>query len=273
MAICDVCGEGFRGGSANVGKWTFCTHQCRDKGKDLQALEEFPDAIISGEIIKARNAGCPECGQASTIDVHKSHRAHSVVIWTTWQSHSHICCRRCARSHQWKAVGYTAALGWWGLPWGFIASPIQIGRNLVAMLRNSDQPSFDFVRTVRLNLARAVADSNARTNRGRPPPPSEPAAAPVAPRWKPTEKVRPLPPPPPPPFAKAPARESHGFKIGEHVVYPAHGVGRIMSIEDHDVAGSRLQMFVIHFKTDQMTLHVPTANAAKVGLRRLADEI
>ncbi len=46
-----------------------------------------------------------------------------------------------------------------------------------------------------------------------------------------------------------------------------------MAIEEHEVAGSRLEMFVIHFKTDKMTLHVPTTNAAKVGLRRLVDEI
>ncbi len=141
VAVCDVCGEGFRGGSANVGKWTFCTHQCRDRGKALQALEEYSDSVIWNQIQKARNGSCPECGQAGQLDVHKSHRAHSVVIWTTWQSHLHMCCKSCARSHQWKAIGYTAALGWWGVPWGFIASPIQIGRNLVAMMCRTDQPS------------------------------------------------------------------------------------------------------------------------------------
>lgn len=62
-----------------------------------------------------------------------------------------------------------------------------------------------------------------------------------------------------------------GYKTGEHVVYPAHGVGQILAIEEQEVAGFKLELFVISFAKDKMTLRVPTAKAASVGMRKLAD--
>jgi CarD family transcriptional regulator len=63
-----------------------------------------------------------------------------------------------------------------------------------------------------------------------------------------------------------------GFRTGEFVVYPAHGVGQITAIEEQEVAGFKLELFVVSFVKDKMTLRVPTAKAATVGLRKLADE-
>lgn len=62
-----------------------------------------------------------------------------------------------------------------------------------------------------------------------------------------------------------------GFKTGEFVVYPSHGVGQITAIEEQEVAGFKLELFVVSFAKDKMTLRVPTAKAASVGLRKLAD--
>jgi CarD family transcriptional regulator len=62
-----------------------------------------------------------------------------------------------------------------------------------------------------------------------------------------------------------------GFKTGEYVVYPSHGVGQITAIEEQEVAGFKLELFVVSFSKDKMTLRVPTAKAASVGLRKLAD--
>lgn len=60
------------------------------------------------------------------------------------------------------------------------------------------------------------------------------------------------------------------FRPDEFVVYPAHGVGKIISIEEQEVAGLRLEMFVISFEKDKMTLRVPTNRAVEVGMRQLA---
>ena len=62
-----------------------------------------------------------------------------------------------------------------------------------------------------------------------------------------------------------------GFKTGEAVVYPAHGVGRITAIEEQEIAGFKLELFVVSFEKDKMVLRVPTAKAASVGMRKLAE--
>ena len=60
------------------------------------------------------------------------------------------------------------------------------------------------------------------------------------------------------------------FEAGDFVVYPAHGVGRIISIDEQEIAGLKLEMFVISFDKDKMTLRVPTARATEIGMRSLA---
>jgi hypothetical protein len=62
------------------------------------------------------------------------------------------------------------------------------------------------------------------------------------------------------------------FKTGEFIVYPAHGVGQIVAIEEQEVAGSTLELFVINFVKDKMTLRVPTAKISAVGMRKLAEQ-
>ena len=62
-----------------------------------------------------------------------------------------------------------------------------------------------------------------------------------------------------------------GFKTTEFIVYPAHGVGQITAIEEQEVAGLKLELFVISFIKDKMTLRVPTAKIASVGMRKLAE--
>ena len=65
--------------------------------------------------------------------------------------------------------------------------------------------------------------------------------------------------------------QRHGFKTNEFIVYPAHGVGQILSIEEQEVAGLKLELFVINFIKDKMTLRVPTTKIATVGMRKLAE--
>jgi CarD family transcriptional regulator len=67
------------------------------------------------------------------------------------------------------------------------------------------------------------------------------------------------------------ATQRHGFKINEYIVYPAHGVGQILSIEEQEVAGYKLELFVINFLKDKMTLRVPVSKIATVGMRKLAE--
>ena len=60
------------------------------------------------------------------------------------------------------------------------------------------------------------------------------------------------------------------FRPNDFVVYPAHGVGKIVTIEEQDIAGLTLELFVISFEKDKMTLRVPTNKASHVGMRTLS---
>ena len=89
----------------------------------------------------------------------------------------------------------------------------------------------------------------------------------------PPPPVRPMPPRgyqrPIEPNAKNAPRPN--FKLNEFVVYPAHGVGRIIGVEEQEVAGFKLELFVIHFPKEKLTLRVPLAKVVGVGMRRLSD--
>ena len=60
------------------------------------------------------------------------------------------------------------------------------------------------------------------------------------------------------------------FVVGDYVVYPAHGVGLINGVETQEVAGLSLEVYVITFDHEKMTLRVPTRKAKTAGLRPLA---
>ena len=67
------------------------------------------------------------------------------------------------------------------------------------------------------------------------------------------------------------SKSGHDFSVGDHVVYPAHGVGQVQGIETQEVAGLKLEVYVITFDHEKMTLRVPTAKARASGLRALAE--
>jgi CarD family transcriptional regulator len=94
-------------------------------------------------------------------------------------------------------------------------------------------------------------------------PPAKPAAAPVV--AAPAAAVKPA-------ATKAPANSNkkHEFKTNDHVVYPTHGVGRLSGVVEQEVAGYKLELFIIDFEKDKMTLRVPVNKAKSVGMRKLS---
>ncbi len=68
------------------------------------------------------------------------------------------------------------------------------------------------------------------------------------------------------------SQQRAGFKTGEFIVYPAHGVGKISAIEEQEIAGMKMELLVIAFDQDKLTLRVPVAKIKSVGMRKLANE-
>jgi CarD family transcriptional regulator len=71
--------------------------------------------------------------------------------------------------------------------------------------------------------------------------------------------------------AAAPVVKKINFKIGELVVYPAHGVGRITNVEEQEIAGIKLELYIVDFEKEKLRLKVPTNRAEQKGMRHLAD--
>ena len=89
-------------------------------------------------------------------------------------------------------------------------------------------------------------------------------AAKAAPAVKAVPVVKAVPAP-----AKAKDKDS-GFKKGDFVVYPTHGVGKVLGVENQEISGHTLQVIIISFDKDRMTLRVPVAKARNSGLRKLS---
>ncbi|MFY9397251.1 MAG: CarD family transcriptional regulator [Desulfomonilia bacterium] len=62
------------------------------------------------------------------------------------------------------------------------------------------------------------------------------------------------------------------FNVGDIVVYPAHGVSEVESIESREISGSTISFFILKVLDTQMTVMVPVTNVENVGIRRLLDE-
>jgi len=60
------------------------------------------------------------------------------------------------------------------------------------------------------------------------------------------------------------------FKAGEFIVYPSHGVGKIVDIEEQEIAGMKLELYVIDFEKEKMRLRVPTNKSEQIGMRKLS---
>jgi CarD family transcriptional regulator len=68
-----------------------------------------------------------------------------------------------------------------------------------------------------------------------------------------------------------PAVKKQSFKVGELIVYPAHGVGKITNIEEQEIAGVKLELYIVDFEKEKLRLKVPTNRAEQKGMRHLAD--
>lgn len=62
------------------------------------------------------------------------------------------------------------------------------------------------------------------------------------------------------------------FKVGDVAVYPAHGVGKVHSIEEREIAGSTQKFYILKILDSGMTIMVPTVNVRNVGLREVIQE-
>lgn len=133
MPRCSGCGTFILWGGIKSGEHRFCGPGCVSRAVKTVLADSLSDDQLEAYVSKMRNGPCPRCHGEGPVDVHTSHSAISFLIMTQWKSTPHMCCRRCGTRAQVTDLIVTALVGWWGFPWGLIATPLQIGRNLTGI--------------------------------------------------------------------------------------------------------------------------------------------
>jgi len=68
------------------------------------------------------------------------------------------------------------------------------------------------------------------------------------------------------------ASKALSFDVGDYVVYPKHGVGKVIELQSTEIAGAKLDLYVLRFEKEKMTLRVPVNKADSVGMRKLSSD-
>ena len=132
--VCQTCGAGILFGGKTVAGRRYCRSLCleQDLGQ-LLALELRPDEV-QAEMNAMLRRPCTKCGNAQLpIGAWVSHRAVSFVIVTRWESRPLVCCQGCGRKALIFDTILTLLVGWWGLPFGLLMTPLQVARNVVGL--------------------------------------------------------------------------------------------------------------------------------------------
>ena len=66
--------------------------------------------------------------------------------------------------------------------------------------------------------------------------------------------------------------KAHAFDVGDYVVYPKHGVGRVIELQHQEIAGMQLELYVLRFEKERMTLRVPVNKVEAIGMRKLSSD-
>lgn len=154
MAACSACNTTILFGGVTDGADRYCNAECHGQGFLVRAASQIPGFVLQRETDAVYRGSCPRCQGPGPVDVHNSYRVWSALLMTSWRTSPHVSCRGCGVKSQIFDTIFSLALGWWGFPWGFIMTPVQVVRNIVAMTRSTPPtPSPELRRVVSIMLA------------------------------------------------------------------------------------------------------------------------
>lgn len=162
MAACSYCNSMILFGGARIGQERFCNERCLASWQAASCAEELPPELVA-ELTQQIHAGpCPKCQGRGPVDVYTSHSVWSIFVMTSWRSTPQVCCRSCGFKSQALSMATSMLFGWWGFPWGLIMTPIQVGRNVMAMTGSHDplRPSEQLERIARIQLGHMVSQNS-----------------------------------------------------------------------------------------------------------------
>jgi len=161
MARCDYCGSRIFFSEKREGDLRCCNDECLERGRLVLLSRQVPENIVRESLWKTHQGRCPKCQGPGPVDVHVSHQVWSALLLTTWRSIPQVSCRSCGTKSQLMNAAFSLLLGWWGFPWGFVMTPIQIGRNIAGMLSRPDpsKPSERLEKAIRTAMVRNALEA------------------------------------------------------------------------------------------------------------------
>lgn len=155
MASCAYCNTRSLFGGKRDGDRRYCNEKCLHQGLLSDAASQLSPADVQAHIFRVHRGNCPKCDGPGPVDVHTSYRVYSVVMMTSWSSRPLVACARCGTKQKIGDTVFSLFLGWWGLPWGILMTPVQLTRNLLAFGKTPDPetPSPALEQVLRSHLA------------------------------------------------------------------------------------------------------------------------
>jgi hypothetical protein len=157
MATCETCGTTILFGGVKRDGLRYCNATCASRSAVASAAGRIPEAEVEKQARAIHQGNCPKCQGPGPVDVHAAHNVYSFLVMTRWSSKPEMSCRGCARKRQLGAAALSMLTGWWGFPWGLIITPIQVGKNVGAILGMSgpdpSTPSPSLRKAVLLTMA------------------------------------------------------------------------------------------------------------------------
>lgn len=163
MAKCAACGTTVLFGGKKLDGLRFCNNKCLSKGQLAIAADQIPDELVATQAREIHAGACPVCQEnRGPVDVHTSHKVASFLVMTWSSSTPRVSCGACGTKAKLGALVYSLLLGWWGIPWGLIMTPVQISKNVAALLRSDESlnPSVELEQLVRANIASQHVNAN-----------------------------------------------------------------------------------------------------------------
>lgn len=162
MAKCDSCGKTILFGGEKQGNLRFCSDKCLHNGIIAASAQDLPASAVEDELRALHGSNCPQCGGAGPIDLHFYHQVWSALYLTSHKSAPLLACLKCGRKKQVFSAFFSFFLGWWGFPWGLFYTPIQVFRNIKALLKPLDPSvaSPELREMVKFNLAQQIVSAH-----------------------------------------------------------------------------------------------------------------
>jgi len=165
---CSTCGSSILFGGKKAGSRKYCSKKCLNADEVGRISDSVTDNQVDDLVVQIRGSACPSCKNEGGLEMFKSYFVYSVIILTSWKEKPELSCKPCAKKRQIKDLFASFFLGWWGIPFGLIVTPIILIMNGVALIVDPSKkhPSKAIKERARLLIAQDILTTRKNAQQG-----------------------------------------------------------------------------------------------------------